>query len=190
MKNKNILKVFSKVKREDFVPGRLRRRAYEDTALPLGEGQTISQPYTIAMMLSLLNPKKDQKVLEIGSGCGYASALISELVGKKGKVFGIEIIPELAEKSKAILKKYSNVKIYNRNGNLGLKEEKLFDRIFISARTKEVPNQLILQLKEKGLIVAPIGGNYEQSLTVFGKEKTGLKALKKIHGFVFVPLVA
>src|SRR3989344_1119970 len=104
LKKKNfpeeVVEAFSEVKREDFISEDLTEKAYEDTALPIGQGQTISQPYTIAIMLSELNLKKGQKVLEIGSGSGYVLALLSELVGKSGKVFGIEIIKELAEKSK------------------------------------------------------------------------------------------
>ena len=114
-----ILESFSKVKRENFISKDLREQAYEDTALSIGNNQTISQPYTIAMMLSLLELKENQKVLEIGSGCGYVLALLSEIVGKKGKVFGIDIVENLFEKSKENLKKYGNVKIYNRNGRFG-----------------------------------------------------------------------
>src|SRR3989344_3741507 len=94
--SEDIISAFSKVPRENFVPKALEERAYEDIALPIGYGQTISQPYTIARMFSLLELKKGQKVLEIGSGCGYVLALLSELVGKKGKVFGVELINELA----------------------------------------------------------------------------------------------
>src|SRR3989344_6374615 len=94
--SKEILSAFEKVKRENFVPENMKDRAYEDTALPIGFKQAISQPYTIATMFSLLKIKKGQKILEIGSGCGYVLALLSEIVGRKGKVFGIEIVPELA----------------------------------------------------------------------------------------------
>lgn len=189
--SKEILMAFSKVKRENFVPQPLKERAYDDNALPIGEGQTISQPYTIALMLEMLNikPRKDMKVLEIGSGCGYVLALISELLGKKGKVFGVEIIPKLAEKSRINLKNYRNVKVYNRNGNLGLEKEKPFSRILISARTEKIPNHLISQLKERGIIVAPIGSPQIQTLTAFKKDNGKLKAIKEIPGFVFVPLV-
>ncbi len=187
--SKDILKAFSGVKREDFVPKSLNGKAYENIALPLGKEQTISQPYTIAVMLSLLNLKKGQKILEIGSGCGYALALLSEIVGKKGKVFGVEIVKELYEKSKTDLKEYQNVKVYNQNGNFGLEEKKPFDRVLISARTEEIPKALVLQLKDRGLIVAPIGDVQGQSLICFRKESGELKAIKKIRGFVFVPLV-
>tara|TARA_Y100000034_G_scaffold24871_1_gene29226 strand:+ start:1296 stop:1988 length:693 start_codon:yes stop_codon:yes gene_type:complete len=209
-----ILQTFSKVKREDFIPKEIKKYAYEDISLPIGDGQTISQPYTIAMMFSLLELKKGQKVLEIGSGCGYVLALLSEILGYKGEVYGIEIVKELAEKSKRNLKEYKNVKVYNKNGRLGLGENVrfprrqleiaqprqegkskktmgclYFDAILISARNKEIPEKLVLQLKNNGIIVAPIGNNYVQSLTAFKKIKGKLKLRKEIPGFVFVPLV-
>ena len=187
--SKEILNAFSKVKREDFVPENLKSRSYEDIPLPLGFQQTISQPYTIATMLSLLELKRDLKILEVGSGCGYVLALLSNIVGKNGKVFGIEIIKELAEKSKENLKSYKNVEIKIGNGRLGLPEESPFNRILISAGYKEIPKPLISQLKEKGIIVAPIGNSYGQDLIAYQKIKHKLKIKRKIPGFIFVPLV-
>src|SRR3990172_781620 len=110
--SKEIISSFEKVRREDFVPEDMKKIAYEDTSLPIGEGQTISQPYTIAVMLSLLDLKKGQKILEIGSGCGYVLALVSELIGKGEKVYGIEIIKSLFEKSAENLRNYKNIKVY------------------------------------------------------------------------------
>ena len=187
--SEKILKSFSKVKRENFIPKEEKEYSYEDTALPIGFKQTISQPYTIAMMLSLLELKKGQKVLEIGSGCGYVLSLISELTGEKGKIFGIEIIKELIEMSKKNLKECRNVKIYNRNGRLGLREKAPFDRILISAANNEISEPLIRQLKNNGIIVAPLGSRFEQSLIAFKKIKGKLKIKKEIPGFIFVPLV-
>jgi protein-L-isoaspartate(D-aspartate) O-methyltransferase len=187
--SKPILSAFSKVKREGFVPESLKERAYDDTALPIGKGQTISQPYTIALMLKMLDLKKGQKVLEVGSGCGYALALLSEVLGRKGRALGIEIIPELFKKSKTNLGRYVNAKTFNRNGNLGLEEEAPFDRILVSARTEKIPNSLVSQLKETGIIVAPIGSSYAQSLIAFRKEMGKLRVIEEIPGFAFVPLV-
>ena len=184
-----ILKSFSKVKRENFIPKEAKEYSYEDTALPIGNSQTISQPYTIAMMLSLLELKKSQKVLEVGSGCGYVLALLSEIIGKKGKVFGIEIIKELIEMSKNNLKGYKNIEVYNKDGRLGLKEKALFDRILISSASNELPEKLISQLKNNGIIVAPLGSKFEQSLIAFKKIQGKLKIKKEIPGFIFVPLV-
>ena len=187
--SKQILKAFEKVKREDFIPEILKDRAYEDTALSLGFGQTISQPYTIATMLSLLELKPSLRVLEVGSGCGYVLALLSEILGSKGKVFGIEIIKELGEKSKENLENYENIKVYNKNGRLGLKTKAPFDRIIISAAYNEIPKPLIEQLKENGIIVAPVGSHYSQSLIAYKKVMGKIGIEKEIPGFIFVPLV-
>ncbi len=186
--SKETLDAFSKVKRENFVPEKIKNHAYEDTALPIGKGQTISQPYTIAMMLSLLELKKGQKVLEIGSGCGYVLALLSEIIGSKGKVFGIEIVKELADKSRDNLKDYNNIKVYNKNGTLGLKEKAPFSRILISAACKKVPEQVLNQLKDNGIIVAPVG-LYEQSLVAMQRIKNKFIIKKEIPGFIFVKFV-
>lgn len=187
--SKEILDAFSKVKREDFISKKLELYAYEDRALSIGKAQTISQPYTIAMMLSLLELKKPQKVLEVGSGCGYVLALISEIIGNKGKVFGIEIVKELAEKSRINLKEYKNVKVYNQDGAKGLKEKAPFSRVLISAACKEIPKKLISQLKNNGIIVAPVGSSYGQSLIAMKKINNKPIIKKEIPGFIFVPFV-
>jgi len=186
--SRQILGAFSKVNREDFVLPSLTERAYEDIALPIGYGQTISQPYTIATMLELLSLKKGQKVLEIGSGCGYVLALLSEIIGKKGEVFGVEIVKELVEKSRDNLKDY-DIKVYNKNGVDGLEEESLFDRILISAGCKDVPEKILAQLKEDGILVAPVGSKYEQTLTVYKRKGDKIKVVEEIPGFVFVRFV-
>lgn len=187
--SKDIIDAFSKVKREDFLPENLRWQAYDDIALPIGEGQTISQPYTIATMLSLLNLKRGQNVLEIGSGCGYVLALMSVMAGNNGKVYGIEILKSLAEKSRINLQNCDNAVVYNKNGNDGLIEKSPFDRIIISAAIEEIPEKLAEQLKEKGIIVAPIGSQYEQTLTSFQKISGQLEIHEELPGFVFVPFV-
>jgi len=186
---KKILNAFSKVKRENFIPKILKSRAYEDRALPIGKAQTISQPYTSATMLNLLDLKKSQKVLEIGSGCGYVLALISEIVGEKGKVFGVEIIKELTEKAKLNLKDYKKIKIYNRDGKKGLEEQAPFDKILISAAREKIPKKILNQLKDKGLIVAPVGPRHSQSLVVIQRIKNNFKVKEKLPGFIFVPFV-
>ena len=184
--SKEILDAFSKVKRENFISKKLKPYAYDDRALSIGEGQTISQPYTIAMMLSLLDLKKDQRVLEIGSGCGYVLALISTIT--QSNVYSIEIVKELAEKSKKNLKNY-NVKVYNKNGAEGLEEKAPYDRILISAGCEKVPKKVLLQLKNNGILVAPVGPRIEQSLTVIQRKKNKFIIKKEIPGFVFVPFV-
>lgn len=187
--SKKILDVFEKVLRENFIPANLLSRAYEDTALPIGYGQTISQPYTIAMMLELLEIKKRQKILEVGSGSGYVLALLSELVGKEGEIFGIELVKELANNSKTKLRNYKNIKVFNKNGADGLEEHAPFNRILLSAATEKIPEKIIAQLKENGILVAPIGSKQIQSLVAFQKIKNKLIIQKEIPGFVFVPFV-
>lgn len=187
--SKKILDAFSKVKRENFVPEKLGKEVYEDTALPIGYGQTISQPYTIAIMLSELELKKSQKVLEIGSGSGYVLALMSEIVGNKGKVFGIERIKELALKSKEVLSDYKNVKVYKKNGSEGLSEKAPFDRILVSAACREIPEKLLNQLKNRGILLTPKGPRFEQALVVIQRQGEEFKTLRKIPGFIFVPFV-
>ena len=188
----DILNAFFKVPRENFIPENLKSRAYEDTALPIGKGQTISQPYTIATMLSMLEAEKGQKILEVGSGCGYVLALLSEIVGNTGKVYGMERIKELAERSKENLSNYNNIKIYNKNGSLGLKEKSPFERIIISAACEEVPKTLLSQLNEDGILIAPVGLQDNCSLVKIRRQeraKTGYVIEEKVQGFVFVPFI-
>lgn len=187
--SKKILSAFSKVKRENFVSAKVKDQAYEDKPLLIGYKQTISQPYTIATMLFLLDLKENQKVLEIGSGSGYVLALISKIIGKKGKVYGVERIKQLSTKSQKTLSKYKNIKVYHKNGINGLKQHAGFERILISAGCRKIPKELFTQLKEKGLIVAPVTKHYDQSLVVIKKTKSKLVIQKQIPGFIFVPFV-
>ena len=186
----HVIEAFSNVKRQDFAPYNLRSMAYEDSPLPIGHGQTISQPYTIALMLSLLDLKQGQKVLEIGSGSGYVLALISEIVGKKGRVFGVELINELAKKSKDNLHDYKNTRVLHRNGSTGLPEEAPFDRILISAALHDIPEVIMGQLKNTGILVAPKGSRFEQEIiAIQRKSKAEFEMIKRLPGFLFVPFV-
>mgnify|MGYP001612344532 CR=1 FL=1 len=187
--SEKIIEAFSLVKRENFLPDELRNQAYEDTALPIGNGQTISQPYTIALMLSELDLKKGQKVLEVGSGSGYVLALISKIIEKNGKAFGVEIIKKLTKKSKETLEDYRNIKVYTKNGSGGLPEEAPFDRILISAAVRDVPKKLLSQLKDHGILVAPKGPVFEQNIVVIQRQGDKFVTKTEIPGFVFVPFV-
>ncbi len=184
-----IIRAFAKVRREDFIKEDLKKFAYEDIALPINEGETISQPSTITYMLSLLRVHENQKVMEIGSGCGYVLALISEIIGKDGRVFGVEISKKLSEKSKKTLEGYRNILIFNKNGKYGLPEQAPFDRILISAAIEKIPDVVLNQLKEDGIIVAPIGSASMQVLTSIKKHEGNFFVLKTIPGFLFVPFV-
>lgn len=186
--SKKIINAFERVKREDFIPDNFKKLAYEDIALPISESETISQPSTIALVLSLLKLKENQKILEIGSGCGYVLALLSEIIGEKGKVYGVEIVQNLAEKSRQNLKKYNNIKIYNRNGKIKM-EESPFSRILISAALEKVPQKILEQLDDNGILVAPIGPGFMQTLTSIRKIKDKFVVEKEIPGFIFVHFV-
>ncbi|HLC78644.1 MAG TPA: protein-L-isoaspartate O-methyltransferase [Candidatus Nanoarchaeia archaeon] len=187
--SESIISAFANIKREEFIPEEYRQMAYHDVALPIGNNQTISQPYTIATMLSLLHVKKGQKILEIGSGSGYVLALLSNIVGETGTVFGIEIIKNLADNSKKVLKSYRNVRIYNQDGKDGLKFHSPFDRILISAACEEVPKAILDQVKPGGMLVAPIGSSQQQSITAIKKHESFSIKVKEIPGFVFVRFV-
>jgi protein-L-isoaspartate(D-aspartate) O-methyltransferase len=183
--SEKILEAFEKVKRENFVPIEFRESAYEDIPLPIGLAQTISQPYTIAFMLNLLEleNKENLKILEIGSGSGYVLALINE-ISKNSGIYGVEIIKSLAESSKLRLKNNKNIKIIHGNGSRGLEEYAPYDRILISASYNEIPEHLYPQLREKGIIAASVQSS------IFQIKKENNRIIKKeFPGFAFVPLV-
>src|SRR3989344_5556862 len=184
IRDKEVLATVSKVPREDFVPESLRDSAYENTALPILKDQTISQPFTVAFMLEVLELKKGLKVLEIGAGSGYNAALISELV-KPGKVVTTEIIPEVFEFAKKNLRDYKNVRVTLKDGTKDIKQK--FDRIIITAASSKVPESLIEALKDPGILIAPVGPKGCQSMVRITKED---KKIRKgsFGSFVFVPL--
>ncbi len=189
IKSREIEDAFLAIKRELFVDERMKELSYADDALPLSEGQTISQPSTIAIMLELLGLKKGMKVIEVGSGCGYVVALLSKIVGDDGKVVGVEIIKKIAEKSRENLKEagIKNAEIINKDACEGFAEK--FDRILISAGCPFVPKKIFDAAEEKGRIVAPVGDRYTQMLETITKFKD--RPLKEQYSgsyFVFVPL--
>ena len=150
---KHIIKAFFSIDRKKFMPSNLKHLAYEDRAFPISHNQTISQPTTIIHMLTLLNPQKNNKVLEIGTGSGFNAAILSKLCKQ---VYTIEIIPELAKKAKKLLN-MKNVKIITANGYNGYKEKAPYDRIIATAAAKQIPPALKQQLKENGILVIPHG---------------------------------
>ena len=181
--SEKIIRAFEEVDRSKFVLKNEKRFAYWDIALPIGEGQTISQPYTIAFMLTLLEVKDKQKILEVGSGSGYVLELLSKL-NPNGKIFGIERIKKLAESSKEKLKNCKNVTVIHGDGSKGFAQQAPFDRILISAASKTIPKKLIEQLIIKGILVAPV----QDSIIVVKKNKKKNK-IRKFLGFRFVPLI-
>jgi len=190
LKDKAVENAFLAVKREEFFPDELKQHTYVDRAFPIGFGQTISQPSTIAVMLEMLAVKKGSKVLEIGSGSGYVAALLSELVGSKGRVFAIEIVHELHQGAlkKLVESSHENIFLKCGDGRLGWKQEAPFDGIIVSAACSSVPKTLIEQLEKKGKLVAPVGGRFSQEIVLLQNEKGKTVEKERRCCFVFVSL--
>ena len=188
--SERVFKAILKVPRHIFVPPQYKIEAYIDTPLPIGHGQTISAPHMVAIMCDLLDLKEGEKVLEIGTGCGYHAAVVAEIVGKKGKVVTIERIPELAKTAIDNLRAlgYSNVLVVIGDGSKGYETESPYDKIYVTAAAPEIPKPLINQLKLGGKMVIPIG-NSIQWLYIVEKDEQG-KITKWNWGSVrFVPLI-
>ena len=181
-----VLKSMRKVKRHLFVPENVAAHAYTDRPLPIGYGQTISQPFIVAYMTEIINPKPQYKVLEIGTGSGYQAAVLAEVVKD---VYTIEIIPDLGNAAAARLKKlgYSNINVKIADGYFGWQEHGPYDAIVVTAAAEFVPPALIEQLKEGGKIVIPIGAPFmNQNLMLI--EKKGKKiTTKNLMPVAFVP---
>lgn len=183
-----LIDAFRKIKREYFISKRLVKSAYDDVPLPLIKGQTISQPTTIMIMLQALDLQKGDKVLEIGTGSGYNAALIAEVV-KPSMVYTTEVVGELVEFAKKNLRKsgINNVRIFHADGSKGLWEYAPFDKIIVTAGAPETPKQLLEQLKDNGVLVAPVGPLYQQEMLRIKKKGKKLD-IKNLGSFVFVPL--
>lgn len=187
IKDIRVLNAMRKAPRHLFVGDYMQAHAYEDMALPIGGGQTISQPYMVALMTELLELKGDEKVLEIGTGSGYQAAILGELARA---VFTIERKDELAKKADERLRGlgYGKVRVITGDGTLGLPEEAPFDRILITAGTPKIPEPLIEQLADGGIIVAPVGIRFAQQLLIVRKSKEGVSEQTHVP-CVFVPLI-
>jgi protein-L-isoaspartate(D-aspartate) O-methyltransferase len=189
LKTKEIINAFLKIDRKDFVKEEYKDQAYFDTPLPTLMGQTISQPYVVAFMLELLQPQKEQKILDIGFGSGWTTSLLAEIVGENGKVYGIEIVSEVFEFGKKNIEKYNFlqkgiVEVFLMDGSKGFPEKSPFDRILVSAASEKIPEEMILQLKENGILVIPDFEGIWKIKKINGKIKK-----EYYYGFVFVPLV-
>lgn len=187
LRDQKVLSAIVKVPREEFVDENDRHLAYGDNPIPIGFGQTISQPYTVAFMTHLLGLRGNEKVLEIGTGSGYQAAILSLLTKK---VYTIERIEELAKSAKERLSKlgFKNIEIRAGAGEFGWKEKAPFDAIMVTAGVEGVPQELFDQLKEGGVLVAPVGEGPDKVMTKFIKKKN--KISKEEFGvFHFVPLV-
>ncbi|MFB0527292.1 MAG: protein-L-isoaspartate(D-aspartate) O-methyltransferase [bacterium] len=182
-----VIEAFRKVPRHLFVPEQFRSHSYNDHPLPIGEGQTISQPYMVALMTDLLDLSEEDRVLEIGTGSGYQAAILAEL-GKE--VYTVERHESLAERAEKLLKElnYQNVKVLVGDGTKGWEEFSPYQKIIVTASAPDVPQPLFVQLDEMGKLVIPVGGRWSQDLILVQKRK-GKMIRNSICGCVFVPLI-
>ena len=185
VRDKRVLEVMRKVPRHLFVNPDSMGEAYEDNAMPIQYDQTISQPYIVALMTELLELKTASKVLEIGTGCGYQTAVLAEMVEQ---VYTVEIVPELAASASKRFEEFGYRNIHKRYGNgyYGWEKYAPYDRIIVTAAPKKLPNRLIKQLAEGGLMILPIG-DYHQDLVRIVRTEQGIEC-KTVSGVRFVPM--
>ncbi len=187
IRNERVLATMERIPRHLFVPENLRRAAYEDRPLPIGEGQTISQPYIVALMTDLLDPRAGDRVLEVGAGSGYQAAILSELASE---VISVERIPTVAAQARRNLAAAGcrNVEVILGDGTLGYPRKAPYQGIIVTAGTPEVPGPLVDQLADGGRLVAPVGSQGIQELVRLIRE--GKRIRRESHGgVVFVPLI-
>ncbi|MEN8168554.1 MAG: protein-L-isoaspartate(D-aspartate) O-methyltransferase, partial [Pseudomonadota bacterium] len=183
-----VMQAMRQVPRHEFVPVEERPYAYENRPLPIGHGQTISQPYIVALMTDLLRPKPSHRVLEIGTGSGYQAAILAELTGE---VFTLEIIEALGQQARQRLERlgYPNVTCRVGDGYYGWKEQAPFDAIVVTAAASHIPAPLLKQLKPGGRMVIPVGGRFQvQQLMLIEKTVEGKITTHQILPVRFVPL--
>ncbi len=187
IKDTPVLEAMRSVPRERFVEADLQAHAYSDRPLPIGFGQTISQPRMVAIMLQELALKGDEKVLDLGSGSGYQTALLAELVGE---VVAVELIPELAERSRRVLLGlgYKNFIVHQAGEDLGWPASAPYDAIIVAAAAPRVPMSLIDQLADGGRMVIPVGGRRRQELMLLEQTREGVRVSRR-GGCSFVPLI-
>ncbi len=186
VKDRKVIEAFLNIPRHLFVPPEYIDQAYMDYPLPIGHGQTISQPYMVAVMTELLELDSDHRVLEIGTGSGYQTAILAWIAKE---VYTVEKIPELSERAQRILKKlgFKNIHFKVGDGSLGWPEYAPYDRIIVTAAAPEIPPPLVEQLKESGIIVIPVGDRYSQML-VRGIKENGILKTEEFFPCAFVPL--
>jgi protein-L-isoaspartate(D-aspartate) O-methyltransferase len=184
----SVISAMSRVPREMFLPDLLQSRAYDDTPLPIGRGQTISAPHMVAIMCTILDLQPGMNVLEVGGGSGYHAAVMAELVRPGGWVYSVERIAELAEEARSNLARagVENVTVIHSDGSLGLPEHAPYDRISVAATAPSIPEPLKQQLKSGGRMVLPVGRDSQELYLV--TRKNGFSVERKM-GVIFVPLI-
>lgn len=187
IRDPRVLEAMGSIERELFVPEKLRSRAYEDRPLPIGEGQTISQPYMVAFMTEQLHLKGAERVLEIGTGSGYQTAVLGKLASE---VYSIEIIPKLSEGAKMLLSQlgFDNVHLKVGDGFFGWQEHAPFDAILVAASAPKIPEALWRQLREGGRLIMPLGAERQGQVLVRVTKSDGKQVVEQLTEVVFVPL--
>ena len=184
-----VMQVMAKVPRDKFVPPEMQAAAFDNGPLPIGHGQTISQPYIVALMTDLVQPQPEHVILEVGTGSGYQTAILSELCRK---VYSVEVVPALSETAAALLNRlgYHNVETRIGNGYQGWPEHAPYDGIIVTAAASHIPQPLIDQLKPGGRLVIPVGLPYSyQELMLVSKDTQGDIHSRSVLGVAFVPLI-
>lgn len=183
-----VVNAVAAVPRHRFVPEPMRRRSYDDSALPIGFGQTISQPSLQALYLQTLGLDRSDTVLEIGAGSGYQTALLAELAGN---VYAVERIPELTQRAREVLDElgYRNIALVTKDGTVGWSKYAPYDAILVGAAAPRIPETLVDQLTVGGRLLIPVGDRTTQELTLVTKEKDGGTREERVTGCVFVPLI-
>lgn len=187
IRDERVLEIMCRIPREEFVLPESRARAYEDEPLPIGGGQTISQPYIVAVMTAMLHVTANDKVLEIGTGCGYQAAILSCL---GSEVYSVELRPDLARSASERLEKlgFANVHVHCGDGSAGLAESAPYDAILVAAAAPSLPKPLLEQLGEGGRLVAPVGDSSHQTLVRVRKQANAV-SYEWHEGCRFVPLL-
>lgn len=185
-----LIRAFTEIPRREFIPTDLRKLAVADIALPIGSGQTISQPSTVAFMLELLEPEPGQTILDVGSGSGWTSALLGSVVGEKGRVIALERLPELCQQTKENIAKFGLdragiVQCFCKSGSEGYAVSAPYDRILVSAAGEKIPEALKSELAPGGILVMPV----RNALVRLRKKGKNEFQEEEFPGFVFVPFI-